>query len=262
MPCGAALPPSFLRFLLFLARVDNFCRFCRQHPCWCSVCCAAAARQRAHSACMLPKNEVRSTRVLLAACAQAPLRMLALKCRAGTSGAATAASPDWRSTRPSNSTARRLAQASWTSRTTARTSDDRRRPERRRCRPPVPIALRARRSRRAASAAARKQAQRPTRMRRPQAAHRSRDSHRAAAAGRLHQQAPDHKPSGTARHHRSERRPSRGSPSTSRTSLRHRRAPQKGPARNTTATRSRVSVASILWPPMNQTCTTRPSARR
>ena len=72
--------------------------------------------------------------------------------------------------------------------------------------------------------------------------------------------------SGTARHHRSDRRPSRGSPSTSRTSLRHRRAPQKRTRRHRRR-RSRVSAASILrrtrpWPPMNQTCTTRLSARR
>ena len=66
--------------------------------------------------------------------------------------------------------------------------------------------------------------------------------------------------SGTARHHRSDRRPNRGSPSTSRTNLRHRRAPHKR-TRQKHRRRSRAFPASILWPPMNQTCTTGPSAQ-
>ena len=52
-------------------------------------------------------------------------------------------------------------------------------------------------------------------------------------------------------------------PSTSRTNLRHRRAPQKT-SRRRHHRRSRVFLASILWPPIatTATCTTRPSARR
>ena len=67
--------------------------------------------------------------------------------------------------------------------------------------------------------------------------------------------------SGTARHHRSDRQPSRGSPSTSRTSLRHRRAPQKKTRRR--HRRSRAFPASISWPPIpDLMCRTGPSARR
>ena len=66
--------------------------------------------------------------------------------------------------------------------------------------------------------------------------------------------------SGTARHHRSDRQPNRGSPSTSRTNLRHRRAPHKR-TRQKHRRRSRAFPASISWPPMNQTCTTGPSAQ-
>ena len=72
--------------------------------------------------------------------------------------------------------------------------------------------------------------------------------------------------SGTARHHRSDRRPNRGSQSTSRTNLRHRRAPQKR-TRQKHHRRSRAFAASILrrtrpWPPIPLTYTTGPSARR
>ena len=74
--------------------------------------------------------------------------------------------------------------------------------------------------------------------------------------------------SGTALHHRSDRQPNRGSQSTSRTNLRHRRAPPKR-TRRSHRRRSRVFAASILrptrpWRPIatTATCTTRPSARR
>ena len=72
--------------------------------------------------------------------------------------------------------------------------------------------------------------------------------------------------SGTARHHLSDRQPNRGSQSTSRTSLRHRRAPQKR-TRQKHHRRSRAFAASILrrtrpWPPIPMMCTTGPSARR
>ena len=66
--------------------------------------------------------------------------------------------------------------------------------------------------------------------------------------------------SGPTLHLRSDRQPNRGSPSTGRTNRRHRRAPQKR-TRQKHHRRSRAFPASILWPPMNQTCTTGPSAQ-
>ena len=82
--------------------------------------------------------------------------------------------------------------------------------------------------------------------------------------------------SGTARHHRSDRRPNRGSQSTQNTRENEHAQPRRTPLTHLQTTnhrrrprRSRAFLASILcqtrpWPPIatTATCTTRPSARR